>query len=138
MTFKKKDHTVRKLAIGSVIAGVAGYVTGVLTAPQSGKETRQDIADKADDVKQSVEDQLSDIDQELNDLIKTAKKKTMALSSNARAEFNEAVIKAKDAQNKTGQMLKAVKAGEASDPDLNKAVKQAHQAANNLGKFFKG
>jgi hypothetical protein len=34
-------------------------------------------------------------------------------------------------------VLKAVKNGEASDPDLNKAVNQARLAAKNLGKFFK-
>jgi hypothetical protein len=47
------------------------------------------------------------------------------------------VIRAKDAQNKTSAALKAMKAGEAEDPELNKAVKQARQAAKNLGKFFK-
>jgi len=137
MAFRKNEHTVRKLAIGSAIAGAVGYLAGILTAPQSGKETREDIADKASDVKQSAEDQLNEIDNELNDLIKSAKQKTLALSSSARADFNEAVIKAKDAQNKTGQMLKAAQSGQAEDPDLNKAVKQARQAANNLGKFFK-
>jgi hypothetical protein len=47
------------------------------------------------------------------------------------------VIRAKDAQNKTGQMLKAVKSGEASDPDLNKAIKQAKLAVKNLSKYYK-
>jgi hypothetical protein len=61
----------------------------------------------------------------------------VALSSTARAEFNEAVVRAKDAQNKATYVLKAAKAGEASDPDLNKAVKQARQALKNLGKFLK-
>ena len=70
-------------------------------------------------------------------MVKSAKSKTVTLSSAARAEFNEAVVKAKDAQNKSTQVLKAAKAGEASDPDLNKAVKQARLAAKNLAKFFK-
>jgi gas vesicle protein len=128
---------VRKIAIGSMLAGVAGYVTGLLTAPRSGKETRQEIGDKVVDVKESAQAQLEELNEELRDLIKATKQKTVGLSSSARAEFNEAVIRAKDAQNKTTQMLKAVKKGEASDPDLGKAIKQAKLAAKNLSKYYK-
>ncbi|HVS78765.1 MAG TPA: YtxH domain-containing protein [Candidatus Saccharimonadales bacterium] len=137
MTFKKDEHTGRKIAIGSAIAGVAGYFAGILTAPKSGKETRGDIADKAGDLKGGAEDELNDLNDELKEMIKSAKNRTVKLSSTARAEFNEAVIKAKDVQNKTGEVLKAVKNGEASDPDLNKAVKQSRQAVKNLGKYLK-
>jgi gas vesicle protein len=137
MTFKRKEHTVRKVAIGSAFAGIAGYLAGILTAPKSGKQTRQDLSDKAEDIKDNTEDQLIDLNEELKELIKTTKVKTVALSSTARAEFNEAVVRAKDAQNKATYVLKAAKAGEASDPDLNKAVKQARQALKNLGKFLK-
>ncbi len=38
----KKDNG-KKIAIGTAIGLAAGYVTGILTAPKSGKETRQDI-----------------------------------------------------------------------------------------------
>lgn len=138
MTFKRRDpHLGRKLAIGSAIAGAAGYLAGILTAPKSGQQTRKSIADKAGDLRDDTEDQLQDLNAELKDLIKSTKVKTVALSSSARAEFNEAVVKAKDAQNKSAQVLKAAKAGEASDPDLNKAVKQARQAIKNLAKFLK-
>lgn len=137
MAFRRDEHIGRKVAIGSVVAGAVGYLAGVLTAPKSGKQTRKDIADKAGDIVNDTEDQLQDLNDELKDLIKSTKDKTIALSSSARAEFNEAVVKAKDAQNKSTQVLKAAKAGEASDPDLNKAVKQARQAIKNLGKFLK-
>jgi len=138
MAFKRKNHTGRKIAIGSAVAGLAGYLAGILTAPKSGEQTRKDIIDKAEDLKSGAEDQLQDLNDELKVLIKSTKVKTIALGSGARAEFNEAVVRAKDAQNKAAQMLKAAKAGEATDPDLNKAVKQARQAIKNLGKFLKG
>lgn len=137
MAFKRKQHTGRKVAIGSAIAGLAGYLAGVLTAPKSGEQTRSDITRKAGDIKEDTADQLMDLNDELKELIKTTKIKTIALNSSARAEFNEAVVRAKDAQNKTAQILKAAKAGEATDPDLNKAVKQGRQAIKNLGKFLK-
>lgn len=133
----RDKHTGRKLAIGALVAGAAGYITGLLTAPKSGKETREDIADKAGDIKDSAEDQLQEVHDELDNLIKNTKSKTIALKSKARKEFDEAVVKAKDAKDKAGGVLKAVKAGEASDPELNKAVKQAKQAQKNLAKYLK-
>ena len=137
MAFGKKQHVGRKVAVGSALAGAVGYLAGILTAPKSGKATRVDIANKAGEAKDSAEAELQEASMELKDLLNTAKEKTAAMSSAARAELNEAVIKGKDAQNKAGEVLKAVKKGEASDPELNKAVKQARQAVKNLGKYLK-
>jgi gas vesicle protein len=133
----KDQHTGRKIALGALVAGAAGYVAGILTAPKSGKETRQDIADKAAELKEESIAQLQDLRDELDSLLDEAKSKTVALSSKAREEFNEAVVTAKDAKNKTGTMIKAVRAGEASDPELNRAIKQAKLAAKNLGRYLK-
>jgi gas vesicle protein len=134
----KDNHPVRKIAVGSAIAAGVGYLAGVLTAPKSGKETRSGIANKAGDMKDSLVFQLEDLEDQLKSKIKDAKNKTMALSSSARAEFSEAVIRAKDAQNKAAHVLKAVKNGESSDTDLNRAIKQARQALKNLEKYFQG
>ncbi len=133
----RDEHTGRKLAIGALLAGAAGYIAGILTAPKSGKETRKDIADKAEEVKVGAEADLKKAYDELTTLIKTTKEKSLTLGAQARSEFNEAVIRAKDARNKAGHVLKAVKAGEAEDPALDKAIKQAKQAKKNLGKYFK-
>lgn len=133
---RKDQHTDRKLAIGAALAGAVGYITGILTAPKSGKETREDIADKAEDIKEGAEDQLQNLHNELNDLLRTAKNKSVALGSKARVEFNEAVVRAKDAQNKAAHVLGAVRGGQADDPALNKAIKQAKQAKKNLAKYL--
>lgn len=132
-----KNNTGRKIALGALIAGAAGYVAGILTAPKSGEETRHDIATKAADIRDELVQQLQLLHIELEDLIKQAKDKSIALSSQAREDFNEAVVAAKDAKDKTATLLKGVKAGEATDPELNKAIKQAKAAAKNLAKFFK-
>jgi gas vesicle protein len=134
---RKGKHAGRKLAIGAALAGAVGYVSGILTAPKSGRETREDIADKAEDVKEGAEEQLQNAHDELGELVQTAKNKSVALGSKARVEFNEAVVAAKDAQNKAAHVLKAVRAGQADDPALNKAIKQAKQAQKNLSKYLK-
>jgi gas vesicle protein len=134
---RKKENTGRKMAVSALIAGAAGYLGGLLTAPKSGKETRKQLAEEAEGLKESTEEQLQKANDELKVVIKDAKTKTVALSASAREEFNEALIRAKDAQNKATTTLKAMKSGEAEDPELNKAVKQAKQAAKNLSKYFK-
>ena len=73
----------------------------------------------------------------LDELVQSAKDKTLALSAKAREQFNEAMIKAKDARAKAATVLKSVKAGKAQDPDLDKAIRQAKQAKKNLGKYLK-
>lgn len=134
----KDNDTGKKLALGALIAGVAGYVTGILTAPKSGQETREDIANKAGDVKAEAEEKLQEAHDELSDAVKTARDKAGSLSAKAKAEANEAVARAKDAQSKAAEVLKAVRAGKADDPSLDKALKQAKQARKNLGKYLKG
>jgi gas vesicle protein len=135
---RRKKNAGKKMAVSALIAGVAGYIGGVLTAPKSGKETRRQLTEEAEGLKDSAEDQLQKANDELKVLLKDAKTKTVALSAQAREEFNEAVLRAKDAQNKTSTALKALKNGAADDPELNKAVKQARQAVKNLSKYFKG
>lgn len=133
----KDNHNGRKIAAGALVAAAAGYIMGVLTAPKSGKETREDIANKAEDIKDDTIEQLENLQDELSELLQNAKNKGTALSSSAREEFNEAVVRAKDAKNKTGALLKSLKSGEANDPELNRAIKQAKAAIKNLSKYYK-
>jgi len=137
MAFKKDPKTGRKIAAGAAIAGAVGFVAGILTAPKSGKETRSDIAQEFGNLKNSVAIELAVAQRDLGALIKDAEAATLNLSAKARDEFNEMLIRAKDANNKAKMVLKAFKAGEADDPELNKAVKQAKQAQKNLSKYLK-
>lgn len=45
----------KKLAIGALIGAAAGLVAGVLTAPKSGRETRDDIKKKAEELKNKAD-----------------------------------------------------------------------------------
>lgn len=134
---RKKQNTGKKLAAGAALGGALGYLAGILTAPKSGRETRQDISNKAGEAKDDAAAQLEKAAAELSAALNDTKAKAATMNAKAREEYNEAVVKAKDAQNKAGQVLKAVKAGEADNPELNKAVKQARLALKNLGKFIK-
>jgi gas vesicle protein len=96
---RKRQNTGKKMAASALIAGVAGYIGGILTAPKSGKDTRKQLAEEAEGLKDSTEEQLQRANEELKVLIKDAKTKTVSLSSQAKEEFNEALLRAKDAQS---------------------------------------
>jgi gas vesicle protein len=106
---RKKPNTGKKMALSALIAGVAGYIGGVLTAPKSGKETRKKLTEEAEGFKDSAEEQLQKANEDLKVLLKDAKTKTVSLSAQAKEEFNEALLRAKDAQNKASSTLKAIK-----------------------------
>lgn len=65
---------VSKLAVGAIIGAATGVVAGILTAPKSGKETREDIKDKATEAKDKVltrKDDLVFTAEEIADDIRT-------------------------------------------------------------------
>lgn len=126
-----------KFALGAVVAGVAGYVAGILTAPKSGKETRADIAQKADDVKSDAEAQLQRAEAELKELAAKAQGKGAELKGRAKTEYDQALTKAKTAQGKAREVLAAMRKGKAKNPELNAAIKQAKEARKNLAKYLK-
>src|SRR5665647_1015963 len=53
---KQRAQNAKKLAAGIGIAATVGVAAGVLLAPKSGKETRQDIMDKAEDVVETTKE----------------------------------------------------------------------------------
>jgi gas vesicle protein len=134
---RRRQETMKRVAIGSVIAGAAGYLVGVLTAPKSGKQTRQDIKATANKGKVEAERELKKLHTDLGKSIDEAKVRGAKLNAKARQELNELVIKAKDTKEKVREVLSALHEGDADDKDLSKAVKQANQSLNNLKKYLK-
>jgi gas vesicle protein len=134
---RNRHDTAKKVAIGGIIAGVVGYLAGILTAPKSGKETREDIKDNASKGLAEAEKELKKLHTELDKAIKQAKTGGDKLSAAAQRELNELIAKAKDSKEKAREVLSAVHEGEAADKDLAKAVKQANNALANLKKYLK-
>lgn len=125
----------KKVVVGAAIAGVAGYVAGVLTAPKSGKETRKDIKNAATKAKTEAEKKLKELHSELNQRLAQAKGKGNELKGKALTEWEQAIEKATQAKEKARELLSALHDGDADDPDLKKALKDAQDAIKNLEKF---
>ncbi|HET8709211.1 MAG TPA: YtxH domain-containing protein [Candidatus Saccharimonadales bacterium] len=127
----------KKLALGTGIAAVAGYVAGILTAPKSGKETRKDIKDAANKSLAEAEKELKKLHTELNGLINDGKKKSKDLKGKAEKELNAAVDKAKTSKEKARTVLSALHEGDAEDKDLQKAIAEANRAIKHMKTYLK-
>lgn len=51
---KNKPISAKDLAVGALVGGAVGAAAGLLLAPKSGKETREDIKNKANEVATNV------------------------------------------------------------------------------------
>src|SRR4051794_28133267 len=104
--------TAKKLAITTAIAGVAGYVAGILTAPKSGKETRQDIKDAAHKGAAEAEKKLKELHTELSKLLDEVKSRSGDLSEKARKELDSLVAAGKASKEKARELLSALHEGD--------------------------
>lgn len=130
---RKRD---RNVAIGTLIAAGIGYAAGVLTAPKSGRETRQDLQKAAIKAKKEAEKNLKALHTELNNLIISGKKHAQKLSEAKKADFEKAMDKAQTAKKKVSEILSSIHEGEAEDKDLQKAVKEVNTAIEHLRIFI--
>lgn len=126
----------KKIALGAIIAGAVGYVAGVLTAPKSGKETRQDIKNKAGQLMAEAEKRLKALHTELSSLLAQARTKAEAVKGKARTELEKAMDTAAKAKEKAREMLSAAHEGTAEDKDLDQAVKEAAKAIDHLKTYL--
>lgn len=127
-----------KNVVGAIILGAAaGYVAGILTAPKSGKDTRQDIKNTADKYKTEAEQRLQQVRDELGVAINDASAKARYYSEKGKKEVAVLVDKAKVAQSKAREVMNATKSGEAQDKDLDKAINEASQAKKHLIDYMK-
>lgn len=107
----------KKFGIGIIIGAIAGVLAGFLTAPKSGKETREDIKKKASEVKGSAERRLKDAYKELGSLSDDAKKKAKQLGGKAKDEMDDLAKKADDLKEKVKSAITSIKSGDDDNDD---------------------
>lgn len=127
---------VRNVAIGVVIAATAGYVAGILTAPKSGKETRQDIKVATERSMLAAEKALKQLHTELSGYVDAAKVQLAKLQGRAKDRLEVTLEQATKAKSKVREALSAAHDGEASDKDLKKAINEAEKAVESLKAFL--
>ncbi len=132
-----KSNTAKQVAIGSALAALAGYVAGLLTAPKSGKATREDIKTAAARTRVEAEKELKRLHSELDKALAEAKKRSGDLSAKASKQLAELIDNAKDTKEKVREVLSALHEGDAEDQDLKRAIKNANDALEHLRDYLK-
>ena len=85
-----------KFGLGLLLGAAVGAVAGILTAPKSGKETREDIKRKASEIKSDAASKADDVRKKAEDVKKDVEAKAKDFTSRA----ENAVQGARDAFNK--------------------------------------
>jgi gas vesicle protein len=126
-----------KYAVGAAAAALAGYVAGILTAPKSGKETREDIKNTAFKTKREAENKLKALHKELDETITDARERAAKLSAKAKEEMSGAMNAAMAAKDRVREILSAIHEGDAEDKELDAAIKDATSALEHLKTYFR-
>ena len=87
--------SAQKVLVGALAGLVAGVAIGVLTAPAEGKETRQRIADTADNLKKKLRHLRGVTVDELDELKDIFEKETEGLKEDVRARVLDLIKAAK-------------------------------------------
>lgn len=107
----------KKFGLGILIGAVVGVVAGLLTAPKSGKETREDIKNKAKEVKGSAERKMKEAYKELTKMSEDLKVKAKGLQGKAKDEATELGKKADDLKERVKSAITSIKSGDDDDDD---------------------
>ena len=87
--------SVQKVLVGALAGLVAGVAIGILTAPAEGKETRQRIADSADNLKRKLRQLRGLTVDELDELKEIFEKETEGLREDVRTRVLDLIKAAK-------------------------------------------
>lgn len=129
--------TFKRIVTGAAVAGAAGYVAGILTAPKSGRETRKEFTRSAKKGVVDVEEELTTLQSELSGLAEEARDRGEDLGGRAQKEAHKLVDTARDSKQKVQGVLDALKQGKASDKDLAKAISDAKHAIDHVKDYLK-
>lgn len=93
-----------KFAIGALLGAAAGFITGILTAPKSGKETRVEIEAKTNEIKADVTKEAKIIAADAVDVAEDVKEKAKDVVCDVKLE-------ATDLKNRTERAIDGAKKG---------------------------
>jgi gas vesicle protein len=106
---KHHKQSKGKFIIGAIVGAAVGMVGALLAAPKSGKETRQDIKDKAQEVSHDALRQLRKLEGQLNKSISDARRLAGKLDDDARKEAEKLVDRAEKTKDRALKQMGAIK-----------------------------
>ncbi len=105
---RDNGHSSLTVMLSFLLGGVAGAVTALLLAPESGEETRRRISDFKDDVKDKTSEYIHETRERVDDVVEKGKDYV----HDAREKAEEAYEKGKDyVEKKKSVISSAMEAG---------------------------
>lgn len=128
---------IKNLAFGTLVGAAAGFVAGVLLAPKSGQETRQDLRHSSKNIAREVDKHAKKLHQDLSRAVDTASTEFDHATHQVKAELSKHALKATKSRDQLASVMSAVRSGNSTDEDLDIAVKNAQSALDSLKKYLK-
>ena len=126
----------KAVAILALVAFGAGVATGLLTAPKSGKETRDDLKKASGKLKEELDKRYSEVQGSLSDVIDQAMSQVGDFRGSAQEKLEYLIDQAKQAEYKVKDVYRGMRHGDSDDKNLDKALDEANKAKNHLFKFL--
>jgi len=116
-----KKKGLYALTIGAII----GFAAGIISAPKSGKETREAIKSETGKKISSMEDGLKTLYKTLSKDVKSLDSRTKKLSGKAKKDLQALKKKATAVKKKIKMILSDMRDGLADDADVNQVLREA-------------
>ncbi len=135
INYQQSSYT-KGFVIGAIIGGAIGAITALLLAPKSGKELRQEIAEKSNELYGLASDYVSKIEENVGssisatvnegklraeNIIASAKKQAGDILSNAEKILSDAKTKAASIKDELQEKIDTVKDAAKAGADAFKA-----------------
>ena len=102
-----------KLLLGLIVGATAGAVAGLLLAPASGKETRETISEKANELKGDLDKKFNDLSQKIKDLdgdsLAEFKEKFNEVKASVKERYDKVAEKVKDLETDLSAKIETLK-----------------------------
>ena len=127
----------KNLLTVAILSSSLGYLAGLLSAKQSGKQTRKNMSNASKEIQAKTEATVNNLYQELTEIIKKAEIKIDNSKLSIRNNLYRSAMRAKKAKVQANEILTAIKNGKASDKDLQKSVESTKSAIKELKNYLK-
>lgn len=127
----------KKSWIAVTIGAAAGFVTGILTAPKSGKETRKDIKDAASKIATETEEKLKQLYKNYSKHAKTLEAQIKKVSGKSKKELIELQQHVVAVRKKIKDLLSDIHDGLAESDDADQAIREAEAIARKVARVGK-
>lgn len=120
------------LVKGGIIGVIIGAVSGLLFAPKSGKETRDDIKAAAARANKEAEARLKQLHTDLKDRSEVVKEHADGLKGKAQSELNDLGKRAEIVRGKISETISAVRDFEANDEEVEKTIAEGKKLVKEI------